>query len=122
MQQIGATLRHAGEHAVAEQERRDMLAYVALCLQEIASSVDETCRAWEKRDYWVKADRFRVEWNWALMGLANLTAHLRQDELDAGAMAAARLGSHLADVSLPRRSAIKEPWQDAWATWLAKQG
>lgn len=121
MQQIGATLRHAGEHTVDEAERRDMLAFVALCLEEIAVSVDETCQAWEKRDYWVKADRFRVEWGWVVSGLADLTHHLRADELEAGAMTAAGLGSHLGDVSLPRRNSVNEPWQDAWSTWLARQ-
>jgi hypothetical protein len=34
-------------------------------LQEIYESVDRTAEAWEKRDYWLKADAFRRQWSWA---------------------------------------------------------
>ncbi|MGB7538985.1 MAG: hypothetical protein WBM17_10625 [Anaerolineales bacterium] len=34
-------------------------------LQEIFESVDRTAEAWEKRDYWLKADAFRRQWSWA---------------------------------------------------------
>ena len=38
---------------------------MVLALEEIAVSIDVSVQAWEKRDYWVKADRFRMEWEWA---------------------------------------------------------
>lgn len=34
-------------------------------LQEIHDSIDRTAEAWEKRDYWIKADAFRRHWSWA---------------------------------------------------------
>lgn len=122
MQQMGITLRHAGEHSVSDHERRDMLAFLALCLEEIRNSVDETCHAWEKRDYWVKADRFRLDWAWAHSAHSKLAEQLGEDDFDGGAATAARLGSHLNDVSLPRRSSAGEPWLDAWASWRQSQG
>ncbi len=42
----------------------DISSYIVLLLEQIESSVQETCLAWERRDYWVKADQFRAEWNW----------------------------------------------------------
>lgn len=122
MQQMGITLRHAGEHPVSDRERRNMLAFLALCLEEIRNSVDETCHAWEKRDYWVKADRFRLDWAWAQSAHAKLTEQLREDDFEGGAATAARLGSRLNDISLPRRSSAGEPWADAWASWRQSQG
>ena len=42
----------------------DMAAYVVLALEKIAESVDRSAEAWEKRDYWLKADQFRQEYLW----------------------------------------------------------
>ena len=46
-------------------ETRDLAALIALNLQAIYETIDLTVAAWEKRDYWVKADRFRLEWAWS---------------------------------------------------------
>ncbi|HRQ25326.1 MAG TPA: hypothetical protein PLF42_18000, partial [Anaerolineales bacterium] len=46
-------------------ESKDLAAFIALALQSIADGIDVSVAAWEKRDYWVKADRFRMEWLWA---------------------------------------------------------
>ncbi|MGB9673209.1 MAG: hypothetical protein ACPL3P_03655 [Anaerolineales bacterium] len=44
---------------------KDIAAYIVVLLEEIYKSVEITSAAWEKRDYWLKADRFRQEWRWA---------------------------------------------------------
>lgn len=99
-----------------------MLAYLALCLSEISSSVDQTCQAWEKRDYWVKADRFRLEWAWAGQTYSDLSAQLEAGDLDAGAATAGRLGTHLGAISLPRRTRTDHPWSKAWGSWQESRG
>lgn len=48
-------------------EAKDIAAFIALALQAISDGVDVSVAAWEKRDYWVKADKFRMEWRWAGM-------------------------------------------------------
>lgn len=45
-------------------QTQDMLAFVILALEEIAAGIDKSVAAWEKRDYWVKADKYRMEWRW----------------------------------------------------------
>ena len=34
-------------------------------LEAIDESIEQSVAAWEKRGYWLKADRFRQEWRWA---------------------------------------------------------
>ncbi len=36
-----------------------------LALEEINSNIDKSVEAWEKRGYWVKADKFRLDWEWS---------------------------------------------------------
>src|SRR4030095_2906884 len=47
-----------------DDEVRDLTAFIVLTLKQIDETIDETCTAWEKRDYWIKADRFRNDWFW----------------------------------------------------------
>lgn len=42
----------------------DQVAFVFLSLWEIEKTIDETIKPWEKRGYYLKADRFRSEWCW----------------------------------------------------------
>ncbi len=48
-----------------ESDLIDLGKTLAVSLQEIKESVDRTAEAWEKRDYWLKADAFRRQWQWA---------------------------------------------------------
>jgi hypothetical protein len=62
---IAEILRHLMFKRSLDEETKDMAAALVFALREIAASVDTTVEAWEKRDYFLKADRFRLEWEWA---------------------------------------------------------
>ena len=46
-------------------------------LKEIRESVNRTAEAWEKRDYWLKADAFRRQWRWVEETLTGMTGALQ---------------------------------------------
>ena len=95
-------------------ESRDMAAYISLALNLIHQTVDETVTAWEKRDYWVKADRFRMEWEWtANLGAKMRTAVLAEDWATI-AMTAAQVGQKLMKVEVSSRHRLGTPWVGAW--------
>jgi hypothetical protein len=48
-----------------ENKTQDMIAFIILALKEIADGIDKSVVAWEKRGYWVKADKYRMEYRWA---------------------------------------------------------
>ena len=43
---------------------RDLIACILMSLDGIYETVDASVEAWEKRGYWLKADRFRMDWQW----------------------------------------------------------
>ncbi|PKN87371.1 MAG: hypothetical protein CVU46_04580, partial [Chloroflexi bacterium HGW-Chloroflexi-8] len=43
---------------------KDLTAYISIALMEIHKTVDVSVEAWEKRGYWLKADKFRLDWEW----------------------------------------------------------
>ena len=58
---IVQALRLLMQKPAPDAESRDLAAYIVLALEKIAESVETTASAWEKRDYWLKADHFRQE-------------------------------------------------------------
>ena len=58
-------MRELAKQSNVTSETKDQAAFIALALQAIADGIDVSVAAWEKRDYWVKADKFRMEWLWA---------------------------------------------------------
>ncbi len=65
-----------GGQSEVDDELRDMLAALVFTLREITATVEQAALAWEKRDYWLKADRFRFEWQWAEEKAASLKESL----------------------------------------------
>ena len=61
---IAEALRRLSQKSGVDDEARDLAALIVFCLHGIAESVDQTVTAWEKRDYYLKADRFREEGRW----------------------------------------------------------
>jgi hypothetical protein len=44
----------------------DVAAYTAISLKEIFDIIEISVVAWEKKGYWVKADKYRMEWIWTI--------------------------------------------------------
>ncbi|RCK76042.1 MAG: hypothetical protein ANABAC_0193 [Anaerolineae bacterium] len=59
----------------------ELASFIALSLDEIENSIRETTAAWEKRDYWVKADQFRAEWSWVGQAKDQLVRAIKQKDL-----------------------------------------
>ncbi|MCS6907468.1 MAG: hypothetical protein RML93_06255 [Anaerolineales bacterium] len=75
------------EQAVQDYfERKDekllnIASFIALSLDEIENSVQQTSAAWEKKGYWVKADHFYQEWSWVGEAKRRLINAVRQSDL-----------------------------------------
>lgn len=108
-------LRALASRNEVDQEARDQAAYISLALQAIFESIEPTVAAWEKRGYWLKADRFRLEWAWSGEIAQQLKQALLQDEWGAVAALCARVSSHLDSITVPQRHRLGQPWVGAWA-------
>jgi len=112
---IVITIRELAKQSEPGDAARDMAAFIALALNTIAEGIDVSVAAWEKRDYWVKADRFRMEWAWAgQMGEKMKTAVLDADWAGV-AMLAAQIAQKLHKVKVSERHRMGTPWVGAWS-------
>lgn len=111
---VALAVRQLAQQTEAGEEARDLAAFVALALEQIAAGIDASVAAWEKRGYWVKADRFRMDWAWAgKLGAAMRAAVLAGDWADV-ARTAAQVAEKLSHITIPAGHRLGRPWAGAW--------
>jgi hypothetical protein len=107
-------LRELMQQTEANQTTRDLAAFISLALEEIHRTIDDSVAAWEKRGYWLKADRFRLEWAWAEKLAQAMRAALLREDWPVVAATAAEVAQRLNSVKLPQRHRLGTPWVGAW--------
>lgn len=111
---IVKAIRELMTQSEPDDNSRDMAAFIALALLQVHETVDVSVLAWEKRGYWLKADRFRLEWEWAQqLGLKMGKAILEDDWVNV-AMVAAQVAQKLSKIQIAPKNRIGEPWVGAW--------
>ncbi len=93
---------------------RDLAAFIAMALEAIAGGIDSSVEAWEKRGYWIKADRFRMDWEWAGRLGRKMKEATRKEDWPTVALTATQIAEKLKKVEMLKRPPKSEPWEGAW--------
>lgn len=111
---IVVSMRELLKQREPDASTKDLVAYISLALEEISQTVDQSVAAWEKRGYWVKADRFRMDWDWSgQLGLQLRTALLTDDWAEVARLIA-KIGQKLNSVRIAEKHRLGQPWIGAW--------
>ena len=110
---IVLALRELMKQTEPDAVTRDITAYLIVSLEEIAGNIDASVLAWEKRGYWVKADRYRLEWEWAGVIAAKLRTALASEDWGTIAGLAAQIAQKLNKVVVPAGHRMGTPWVGA---------
>jgi len=97
----------------------DVAAFMALSLESIAKTIEATVIPWEKRDYWVKADRFRMEWAWAEALGADMRRGVLDEDWELIAATCVRIAEKIKNVQVSDRHRMGEPWVGAYQILVA---
>jgi hypothetical protein len=92
----------------------DLASLIALNLESIYETIDLTVGAWEKRNYWVKADRFRMEWAWSGTLAGEMSEAIRADDWQAIALISTKVAQKFNKVQVSERHRLGEPWKGAY--------
>ncbi len=122
MKAITLALRSLATQSKVDAETRDLVAFIALALNEIHATIYVTCLAWEKRDYWLKADQFRREWAWAGRMADKLERVVLGEEWQDLPALMVELAKHLEKVNLPKRNTLGTPWVGTYKKLAAERG
>ncbi len=107
-------LRELMKQTQTDEHSKDLVAFIAVSLEHIYNTVEASVEAWEKRDYWLKADRFRMEWVWTRDIGAQMKKALFDDNWIEIARLSAKTGEKFIKVKVPLRHRIGTPWNGAW--------
>ena len=119
---IVVALRELSRSHSIDESSRDISAFIALALMNVYKTIDVSVAAWEKRDYWVKADRFRMEWIWTKQTADRLEKALLEESWEDVPLLLAQVGSKFSDVHIPVRHRVGTPWVGAWDLMRSEGG
>jgi len=111
---IVAAIRELAAQEGLSEQTYDLVAYIAVSLEAINNTIDESVAAWEKRGYWLKADRFRMEWSWTGKASEDLRKSLTNEDWGNVARITAQISQKLSRIKLPQRNRIGTPWVGVW--------
>ena len=111
---IVLAIRTLMQQGSPDEKSLDMVAYIVLALEKINETIEAAMVAWEKRDYWVKADQFRREWSWIEGSQARLKAAVLAQDWAQIATEAISVGQRFSNVKIAEKNRIGEPWVGAW--------
>ena len=112
---IAEMMRRVGEKRTMDDDVKDMAATIVLSLVTIDETIKQAITAWEKRDYWVKAERFQHEWLWVPEQAANLDDVLRHEAWDLIPDLLMELMPRFADVSVNKMTRKPDTWLGNYA-------
>ncbi len=111
-------IRELMKQEQADETTRDLAAFIGLALTEIGETIDVSVQAWEKRGYWVKAERFRIERDRVnKLGRAVLEA-LNDEDWNQLALLSVRIAQKLQKIQVAERNRLGTPWKGAWQRLL----
>jgi len=97
-----------------DEESRDLAAFISIALNEMYKTVETSVIAWEKKDYWVKADRFRMEWEWCNRTSLAMSKAVLSDDWGTVTSTSGLIAQKLMKIQLPPGARIGTPWVGAY--------
>ncbi len=107
-------IRELAKQSKVTSETKDQAAFIALALQSIADGIDVSVAAWEKRDYWVKADKFRMEWLWAGQLAAKMKSAVLADDWATLATLMPQVAQKFQKIEVSDNHRLGTPWNGAY--------
>lgn len=118
---IAELLRRLSQKQEIDDDVKDMTATIVYCLREIDAGVQSSAEAWEKRDYWVKADQFRMEWHWVNEIADDLVEMMQNNAWDQLPQRIAPLIPRFADIKVAKFTRKPDVWRNAHAELMADE-
>lgn len=118
---IVISIRELMKQPEPNETTKDLAAFIILSLDQIEKTIDITVTPWEKRDYWVKADRFRMEWAWVNPASKNMKSHFETQNWPMFAMESIQIAQKFNKITVSNRHRMGTPWVGAYKAYLEIQ-
>lgn len=120
MRTLAEIIRRLASKPAVDDEARDMAAAMIFLFREIHSGIDSSALAWEKRNYWLKADRFRMDWEWVSQAAADLEDMIRNEAWDLLPRLLMELFPHFGGIKIKKLTRQPDLWRGAYVRLSAE--
>lgn len=121
MRTCAELMRHLSQKSDIDDETKDMLALLIICLRQIDEGIDESAQAWEKRDYWMKSEEFRQRWRWAGEMAAELQLVVVEEQWGKMPEMMIKLLPRFSDITVNKFTRKASLWKGAYERLLKEQ-
>lgn len=121
MRTCAELLRRLSQKTGLDDDAKDMAAAIVFCLREIDAGIDQSAQAWEKRDYWMKADELRMRWGWAGQLADALNAVILGEAWDQLPTLMVKLIPKFNDIKITKFTRSETFWQGSHARLLEEK-
>lgn len=111
---IVVTVREFMRQTEPDDNTKDMIAFIILALREIAEGIEKSVVAWEKRDYWVKADKYRMDWMWVTPAEKALNKAFKAEDWGQVAGQLVSLMGRFNTIKVSDKHRMGKPWVSAY--------
>jgi hypothetical protein len=118
---IVLAVRELASQTAVTDEAKDLAAFIAIALKNISDGIDVSVAAWEKRGYWVKADRFRMDWMWTGQVAEKMKNALFADDWATIAMLMPQIAQKFSKIEVSKNHRLGKPWAGAYGRLNGKQ-
>ena len=119
---IVLAVRELAKQTDVNQEAKDLAAFIAIGLKSISDGIDVSVAAWEKRGYWVKADRFRMDWMWTGQVADKMKVAIFTDDWGTIAMLMPQIAQKFNKIEIAKNHRLGKPWVGAFEKLTNHQG
>jgi hypothetical protein len=111
---IVLAVRELAKQTDVTGEAKDLAAFIAMALRSISDGIDVSVAAWEKRGYWVKADRFRMDWMWTGQLAEKMKTALLAEDWATIAMLMPQIAQKFSKIEIAKNHRLGKPWLGAY--------
>lgn len=118
---IVLAVRELAKQTDVTNETKDLAAFIVLALKNISEGIDVSVAAWEKRGYWVKADRFRMDWMWTGQYADKMKVAIFTEDWGTIAMLMPQIGQKFGKIVVSENHRLGKPWTGAFEQLVSRQ-
>lgn len=121
MRTAAEILRRLSQKTDIDTEAKDMVSALVFIFREIEESIESAAAAWEKRDYWMKAEELRRRWMWPGNSADQLQNLVLTDNWAGLPQMMVKLLPYFNDIKITKLTRGESDWLGSHARLLAER-
>lgn len=121
MRTAAEILRRLSQKTEIDAEAKDMVAALVFIFREIEEGIETSAAAWEKRDYWMKADELRTRWDWVSRMKDQLQTIAFNENWDQLPPIFVKLLPYVSDIKITKMTRKEDLWMGNYARLMREK-